>query len=305
MPHFRSDFFACLYQKYLSLNIEQLFEVFDGIDEQALIKKKKTKKELILRIFILKYYSFIYQIDLKDKQMNYLILVRHGQSIWNLEKKFTGWVDVDLNENGKNEAKKAAKLIKEKDINIDLYYSSLQLRAKNTLTIIQEELMDYKNVKPAWQLNERHYGSLTGLNKDEMKKKLGEEKVHQFRRSWDLRPDPLDKSSPFHPLNIKIYREVPIEKIPDTESLKDTYERVITYYKKEIEEKLKNNNILISAHGNSIRALCKYLFKLDENKISKLEIPTGNPLLVQFNLNNEILNCNYLDTERAKDLLVY
>ena len=157
-----------------------------------------------------KYYSFIYQIDLKDKQMNYLILVRHGQSIWNLEKKFTGWVDVDLNENGKNEAKKAAKLIKEKDINIDLYYSSLQLRAKNTLTIIQEELKDYKNVKPAWQLNERHYGSLTGLNKDEMKKKLGEEKVHQFRRSWDLRPDPLDKSSPFHPLNIKIYREVPI-----------------------------------------------------------------------------------------------
>ena len=90
------------------------------------------------------------------------------------------------------------------------------MRAKNTLTIIQEELMDYKNVKPAWQLNERHYGSLTGLNKDEMKKKLGEEKVHQFRRSWDLRPDPLDKSSPLHPLNIKIYREVPIEKIPDT-----------------------------------------------------------------------------------------
>ena len=305
MPHFRSDFFACLYQKYLSLNIEQLFEVFDGIDEQALIKKKKTKKELILRIFIIKYYSFIYQIDLKDKQMNYLILVRHGQSIWNLEKKFTGWVDVDLNENGKNEAKKAAKLIKEKDINIDLYYSSLQLRAKNTLTIIQEELMDYKNVKPAWQLNERHYGSLTGLNKDEMKKKLGEEKVHQFRRSWDLRPEPLDKSSPFHPLNIKIYREVPIEKIPDTESLKDTYERVISYYKKEIEEKLRNNNILISAHGNSIRALCKYLFKLDENKISKLEIPTGNPLLVEFDLNNNILNCNYLDTERAKDLLVY
>ena len=165
--------------------------------------------------------------------------------------------------------------------------------------------MDYKNVKPAWQLNERHYGSLTGLNKDEMKKKLGEEKVHQFRRSWDLRPDPLDKSSPFHPLNIKIYREVPIEKIPDTESLKDTYERVISYFKKEIEEKLKNNNILISAHGNSIRALCKYLFKLDDNKISKLEIPTGNPLLVQFDLNNKILNCNYLDAERAKDLLVY
>ena len=235
--------------------------------------------------------------------MNYLILVRHGQSIWNLEKKFTGWVDVDLNENGKNEAKKAAKLIKEKDINIDLYYSSLQLRAKNTLTIIQEELMDYKNVKPAWQLNERHYGSLTGLNKDEMKKKLGEEKVHQFRRSWDLRPDPLDKSSPFHPLNIKIYREVPIEKIPDTESLKDTYERVIKFYNQEIQNNI-SKNILISAHGNSIRALCKYLFELDNNKISELEIPTGNPLIIELE-NKQISSCKYLDNKRAKDLLVF
>ena len=237
--------------------------------------------------------------------MSYLILVRHGQSIWNFENRFTGWVDVDLNDNGRAQAKKAGDLIKQQKVNIDLYYSSLQLRAKNTLKIIQEQLDGYKKVKSAWQLNERHYGSLTGLDKDEMKKKLGEEKVHQFRRSWDLKPDPLDKSSPFHPLNIKIYREVPIEKIPDTESLKDTYERVILYYKEEIEEKLKNNNILISAHGNSIRALCKYLFKLDDNKISKLEIPTGNPLLVQFDLNNKILNCNYLDTERAKDLLVY
>ena len=237
--------------------------------------------------------------------MNYLILVRHGQSIWNLEKRFTGWVDVDLNENGKNEAKKAAKLIKEKDINIDLYYSSLQLRAKNTLTIIQEELMDYKNVKPAWQLNERHYGSLTGLNKDEMKKKLGEEKVHQFRRSWDLRPDPLDKSNSYHPLNINIYKDIPVDKIPDTESLKDTYERVVKYYSEEIENNSKNKNVLISAHGNSIRALCKYLFNLDNNQISKLEIPTGNPLLIKLDSENKVLNCEYLDPERAKDLLVY
>ena len=124
--------------------------------------------------------------------MSYLILVRHGQSVWNLENRFTGWVDVDLNENGRAQAEKAGELIKEKKINIDLYYSSFQLRAKNTLKIIQEKLNDYKNVKSAWQLNERHYGSLTGLNKDEMKQKLGEDKVHQFRRSWDLRPDPLD-----------------------------------------------------------------------------------------------------------------
>jgi len=237
--------------------------------------------------------------------MSYLILVRHGQSVWNLEKKFTGWVDVDLTENGKLEAKKAGKLIKTKNINIDIYYSSLQLRAKNTLNLIKEVLNDPKLSKEAWQLNERHYGALTGLNKDEMKIKLGEEKVHQFRRSWDLRPDPLDKNNPYHPTNIETYKEIPINKIPDTESLKDTYERVLEFYKQEIENKISNSNILISAHGNSIRALCKYLFKLDENQISKLEIPTGNPLLITLDDNKKITDCKYLDNERAKDLVVF
>ena len=237
--------------------------------------------------------------------MSYLILVRHGQSIWNLENRFTGWVDVDLNENGKVQAEKAGKLIKEKKINIDLYYSSFQLRAKKTLKIIQKTLSDYKNVKSVWQLNERHYGSLTGLNKDEMRQKLGEDKVHQFRRSWDLRPDPLDKGSPYHPLNIDIYKDIPIDKVPDTESLKDTYERVIKFYNQEIENNFKNKNILISAHGNSIRALCKYLFNLDNNEITKLEIPTGNPLVMKFDKNNKLINCEYLDSQRSKDLLVY
>ena len=237
--------------------------------------------------------------------MSYLILVRHGQSVWNLENRFTGWVDVDLNDNGRAQAKKSGELIKKKQINLDLYYSSFQLRAINTLKIIQEQLDDYKNVKSAWQLNERHYGSLTGLNKDEMKKELGEEKVHQFRRSWDLRPDPLDKNSTYHPININTYKDIPIDKIPDTESLKDTYERVIKYYSEDIENNLKNKNILISAHGNSLRSLCKYLFKLDNKKISKLEIPTGNPLFIEFDGDNKILNCEYLDSERAKDLLVY
>ena len=237
--------------------------------------------------------------------MSYLILVRHGQSVWNLENRFTGWVDIDLSQNGRTQAKKAGELIKQKKINIDLYYSSFQLRAKNTLQIIQEKLNDYKNVHSAWQLNERHYGSLTGLNKEEMKQKLGEDKVHKFRRSWDLRPDPLDKSSPYHPLNINTYKNIPIDKIPDTESLKDTYERVIKFYSEEIEINFKNKNILISAHGNSIRALCKYLFNLDNKEISKLEIPTGNPLLMKFDNKNKLLNSEYLDSERAKDLLVY
>ena len=237
--------------------------------------------------------------------MSYLILVRHGQSVWNLEKKFTGWVDVDLTENGKLEAKKAGDLIKANNINIDIYYSSFQLRAKNTLKLIQEVLQDTKISEKAWQLNERHYGILTGLNKEEMKIKLGESKVHQFRRSWDLRPDPLDRKSPYHPINIETYKEIPINKIPDTESLKDTYERVINFYKQEIENKATNNNILISAHGNSIRALCKYLFKLDNDQISKLEIPTGNPLVIHLDIKNKINNCKYLDHERARDLVVF
>jgi 2,3-bisphosphoglycerate-dependent phosphoglycerate mutase len=237
--------------------------------------------------------------------MSYLILVRHGQSVWNLENKFTGWVDVDLAEKGKLEAKKAGELIKSSNISIDIYYSSLQLRAKNTLKLIQEILDDAKVSNEAWQLNERHYGSLTGLNKEEMKLKLGEEKVHQFRRSWDLRPDPLDKNNPFHPINIETYKKVPINLIPDTESLKDTYERVIEYYKQEIENKILNKNILISAHGNSIRALCKFLFKLNENQISKLEIPTGNPMLINLDKEKKIVSCKYLDQERAKDLVVF
>ena len=237
--------------------------------------------------------------------MSYLILVRHGQSVWNLEKKFTGWVDVDLTENGKSEAKKAGELIRLNNINIDIYYSSFQLRAKKTLKLIKEILKDIKASNEAWQLNERHYGALTGLNKDEMKAKIGEEKIHQFRRSWDLRPDPLDRDNPYHPINIEAYKKIPIDQIPDTESLKDTYNRVLQFYKKKIENKTANNNILISAHGNSIRALCKYLFKLNENQISKLEVPTGNPLLINLDKENKITSCKYLDSKRAKNLVIF
>ena len=237
--------------------------------------------------------------------MSYLILIRHGQSTWNLQKRFTGWVDVDLTENGKLEAKKAAELIKMKNITFNHYYSSLQLRAKNTLKIIQAYLKDEKSFTKAWQLNERHYGAFTGLNKIEMGKKIGEKRVHQFRRSWDLKPDPLDKKNEYHPLNIDAYKDVPKKFIPDAESLKDTYERVLDFYNSEILEKTESSNILISAHGNSIRALCKYLFKLDEIQITKLEIPTGNPLLINFEKNSKIINAKYLDKDRAKDLLVF
>ena len=238
--------------------------------------------------------------------MSFLILVRHGQSIWNLEKRFTGWVDVDLTENGKLEAEKAGELIKKMNIKIDIYYSSLQLRAKNTLKIIQKILNDEnKSFSKNWQLNERHYGALTGLNKIETVKKIGEKKVHEFRRSWDIRPDPLEKESPYHPNNIDTYKDLPKEIIPNTESLKDTYERVTKFYEDILKDNLKNKNILVSAHGNSIRALCKFLFKLNNEQISKLEIPTGNPLVLEIDNQYNIQNCKYLDQDRAKDLVVF
>ena len=238
--------------------------------------------------------------------MSHLILVRHGQSEWNLEKRFTGWVDVDLAANGKLEACKSGELIKEKNILIDYFFSSLQLRAINTLKLILNTMRIKVDFVKAWELNERHYGSLTGLNKDEMKKKFGEKKIHEFRRSWNIKPDPLNKNNPYHPINIETYKDISKENIPDTESLEDTYNRVIPYYKSNIENKLiENKNILVVAHGNSIRSLCKYLFKLDEKKISSLEIPTGNPLNVKFDTNNKIVECNYLDQSRAKDLIVF
>ena len=237
--------------------------------------------------------------------MSFLILVRHRQSIWKLEKRFTGWVDIEHTENGKQEAEKAGFLIKKRSIDIDFYYSSLQLRANHTLKIIQKVLDDKKKFIRAWQLNERHYGALTGLNKIKMGEKIGKDKVYKFRRSWDIKPEALSKESPYHPLNIDTYKKLPREIIPDTESLKDTYERVIKFYEDEIKNQLKNKNILISAHGNSIRGLCKYLFKLDNNQISKLEIPTGNPLMIEFDENYNIKNCEYLDKERAKNLITF
>ncbi|MDP7541476.1 MAG: 2,3-bisphosphoglycerate-dependent phosphoglycerate mutase [Candidatus Pelagibacter bacterium] len=237
--------------------------------------------------------------------MSHLILVRHGQSEWNLQNRFTGWVDVELAEKGKLEACKAGELIKDLNIKIDYFFCSYQKRSMETLKLILNTIrIENDVIKRAWQLNERHYGALTGLNKDEMKKVYGEKKVHEFRRSWDVPPEPLKKNNPYHPINIETYKDIPREKIPDTESLKNTYERVIPYFKENILTKI-DKNILIAAHGNSIRAICKYLFNLDENKITKLEIPTGNPLILKFDENKKLIGGKYLDKERAKDLLVF
>ena len=236
--------------------------------------------------------------------MSHLILVRHGQSEWNLKNRFTGWVDVELSPRGKLEACKAGELIKELNIPLTHQFTSYQKRAIETLKLILNTIrIKNDNTLKAWELNERHYGSLTGLNKDEMKKKYGEKQIHNFRRSWNNPPEPLDKNSPYHPLNIETYNDIPREKIPDTESLKDTYERVIPYFKDNIEPKIKDN-VIVSAHGNSIRSLCKFLFILSDDEIPNLEIPTGNPLILSFN-KNKLIDAKYLDKDRAKDLIKF
>ena len=235
--------------------------------------------------------------------MNNLILVRHGQSEWNAQNKFTGWVDVDLAPQGKLEACKAGEQIKELNFNLNYFFTSYQKRAIHTLKLILNTLrIKDKEITKSWQFNERHYGFLTGLNKDDMKKKFGEDMIFKFRRSWDYPPEALDKRNPYHPINISSYDEVPRKLLPDTESLKDTYNRVIPFFKKNVE--ILDGNILISAHGNSLRSMCKYLFNIDKNEIPKLEIPTGNPLLIRFK-DKKVISANYLDKDRGKDLLVF
>tara|TARA_Y100001970_G_scaffold292649_1_gene434840 strand:+ start:2427 stop:3146 length:720 start_codon:yes stop_codon:yes gene_type:complete len=239
--------------------------------------------------------------------MSHLILVRHGQSEWNSQNRFTGWVDIDLAAQGKLEAVKSGELIRESKISFHFFYTSFQIRAINTLKLILNTLRikDAKITK-AWQLNERHYGALTGLNKEEMKKKIGEKKVLEFRRSWNISPEPLNRNNPYHPINIEVYNDIPRNKIPDTESLEDTYNRTVPYFEKNIYPLLKKkNNILISAHGNSLRSLCKFLFEIDNKKISKLEIPTGNPLMINFDEDLKVKNVKYLDDKRKKDLIVF
>ncbi len=236
--------------------------------------------------------------------MSKLILVRHGQSTWNAENRFTGWVDVDLSKKGILEAQKSGRLIKNLNINIDVFYTSFLKRAIKTLTtILQENNLELK-FNTSWEINERHYGSLTGLNKEETKKKIGEKQFKIYRRSWDIPPPPIDEKDKNHFLFSPLNASIPVGMIPFTESLKDTYNRVIPYYQKEIEKHIKENkNILISAHGNSLRSLCKYLFKISDQKINQLEIPTGNPLIIEFDNILQIQKYYYLDETRAKTII--
>ena len=236
--------------------------------------------------------------------MSKLILTRHGQSVWNAENRFTGWVDVDLSEKGISEAKKSGQLIKKLKINIDKSYTSFLKRAIKTLEVVLKENNLQLELNTSWEINERHYGSLTGLNKEETKKEIGEDQFKKYRRSWDIAPPPMPKNDKnqflFGPLN----NNIPKDKVPFTESLKDTYHRVIPFYENKIKPDLQNNkNILIAAHGNSLRALCKKLFNISDHKINELEIPTGNPLVIEFDMSLKIKDIKYLDESRSKVII--
>ena len=233
--------------------------------------------------------------------MPHLAFLRHGQSQWNLENRFTGWVDVDLTEEGEAEARKGGQLLGACGVAFDACFTSVQTRAIRTLNLALDEMNEaWLPVSKDWRLNERHYGGLTGLNKAETAERHGAEQVHVWRRSYDTPPPPLDDPSAFPSLTDRRYDGV---ETPRTESLKLTLERVEPYWAAEIRPHLTHGrNLLLAAHGNSLRALMKLLFGVSDEDIPGYEIPTGNPLLIELTDGIEVRSARYLDQDRAKDL---
>ena len=225
-----------------------------------------------------------------------LVLVRHGQSMWNLENRFTGWTDVELSEQGIKEAKEAGKVLKEKGFSFDVAYTSVLKRANDTLGYILEELGEQDiPVKKSWRLNERHYGALQGLNKDETREKYGEEQVLLWRRSTDVRPPALSKDDERYPGNDSKYSELKEEELPTTENLIDTIERVMVYWNSDIVKDLKaGKRVIIAAHGNSLRGLIKYLDNMTDEEVIKLELQTGNPICYELDDNLKPIRHYYL-----------
>jgi len=214
-----------------------------------------------------------------------LVLVRHGQSIWNLENRFTGWTDVPLSDQGVKEAQEAGMVLKEKGFTFDLAFTSVLKRAEDTLDYILKE-MNLSNIEisHSWRLNERHYGALQGLNKDDTKKKYGEEQVKLWRRSADVRPPALTKEDERYPGHDPKYKDLTEEELPTTENLIDTIHRVITYWNTDIKQELEQGKqVIIVAHGNSLRGLMKYLDNMSDEEVMNLEIETGNPICYELN----------------------
>ncbi|HLR17136.1 MAG TPA: 2,3-diphosphoglycerate-dependent phosphoglycerate mutase [Alcanivoracaceae bacterium] len=230
-----------------------------------------------------------------------LVLVRHGQSVWNKENRFTGWKDVDLTDQGRAEAQEAARLLKEAGFEFDAAYTSVLKRAIRTLwTILDGMDQMWVPVTRNWRLNERHYGALQGLDKAETAAKYGDEQVHIWRRSFDTPPPKLDKDDERYPANQRVYKDLTPEQIPLSESLKDTVARFIPYYQEEIEPQVRaGKQILIVAHGNSLRSLVKYLDDISDEDILKLNIPTGVPLVYELDENLKPISRTYLGDAEA------
>lgn len=225
-----------------------------------------------------------------------IVLVRHGESTWNQENRFTGWTDVDLSEKGLKEAQSAADLLKAQGFEFDLVYTSVLKRAIRTMWIILDKIDQmWLPVTRAWQLNERHYGALQGLNKSETAAQYGDEQVFIWRRSYDIPPTPLKKTDPRHPCHDRRYKDLKKSDLPATESLKICSKRVLPYWQKQIVPQIKKKKrVLIVAHGNSLRALIKHLDKISDDKIAELNVPTGIPLVYELDKNLKPVKSYYL-----------
>lgn len=225
-----------------------------------------------------------------------IVLLRHGESIWNKENRFTGWTDVDLSEKGKEEAQKAGEVLKAEGYTFDIAYTSVLKRAIRTLWIVLD-VMDlmWIPVVRNWRLNERHYGALQGLNKAETAKQYGEEQVKIWRRSYDIQPPALEKSDPRYPGNDPRYKDLSESDLPLTECLKDTVARFVPYWENTIAPMVKSGKrVLVTAHGNSLRALVKYLDNIPDDEIVELNIPTGIPLVYELDENLKPIKHYYL-----------
>ena len=230
-----------------------------------------------------------------------LVLLRHGESTWNLENRFTGWTDVGLSEKGEIEAHSSGKLLREEGFTFDLAFTSVLKRAIKTLWIVQEEMeLEWIPVTRAWQLNERHYGALQGLNKAEMAVKFGEAQVKLWRRSYDVPPPPLELDDPRYPGFDRRYKGLSQDQLPRCESLKDTVARMLPYWHSTIAPTVRSGQrVLISAHGNSLRALVKYLDHISDEEIPELNIPTGIPLIYELNGDLHPVKSYYLGDPEA------
>lgn len=230
-----------------------------------------------------------------------LVLVRHGESEWNRKNLFTGWTDVDLTEKGIGEAKEGGRLLKEAGFDFDICHTSYLKRAIHTLNYVLEEMdREWLPVHKTWRLNERHYGDLQGLNKSETAQKFGEDQVLVWRRSFDVMPPALAEDDDRSPRNQEQYRYENAAELPLTESLKETIERALPYFEETVKpQMLDGKRVLIAAHGNSIRALVKYFEKLSADEIMKVNIPTGVPLVYEFDQDFNVVDKYYLGDQEA------